>query len=110
MPRQPSAANDLRQITAVAMPASTSDAYYAAPRGYGVQPILFLLAHREMLTGRVGTLDGIGGRVAIVFELVVNFGSNDAAARTARELVVSHGPLVVGGRDVGLHEPLLHRT
>jgi hypothetical protein len=48
--------------------------------------------------------------VAIAFELVVNFGSNDGAARTAHDLVVSRGPLAVGRRSVDLHEPLLNRA
>jgi hypothetical protein len=48
--------------------------------------------------------------VAIAFELVANFGSNDAAASAAYELVVSSAPLAVGRRSIELHEPLLHRV
>ncbi|SBT43587.1 hypothetical protein [Micromonospora auratinigra] len=48
--------------------------------------------------------------MAIVFELVVNFGDDDIAARAAHRRVVGAPPLVAGGRDVRLHEPLLGRA
>lgn len=47
-----------------------------------------------------------GGLVAIVFELVVNFGSDAAAADRAVEVVRRHGPVRAGGQAVKLHEPL----
>jgi hypothetical protein len=49
--------------------------------------------------------------MAIAFELVVNFGSNEAAADSAYEFVVGQAPLLtVGDTSVGLHEPLLNLT
>lgn len=48
--------------------------------------------------------------MAIAFELVVNFGSSDGAARAAHDLVVSSAPLAVASRSVNLHEPLLNRV
>lgn len=48
--------------------------------------------------------------MAICFELVVNFGVNEAGVRAAHELIVAAKPLVVGLREIRLHEPLLHRA
>jgi hypothetical protein len=49
--------------------------------------------------------------MAIAFELVVNFGSNEAAADAAYEFVVGQAALLtVGDTSVGLHEPLLNLT
>ena len=47
-----------------------------------------------------------GVEVAIVFELVVNFGRNAEAADRAAEVVRRRGPLHVGNRAIELHEPL----
>lgn len=44
--------------------------------------------------------------MAIVFELVVNFGRNGEAADRAVDIVRRHGPLHVGGRVIQLHEPM----
>jgi len=46
--------------------------------------------------------------VAIAFELAVNFGSDEAAAHAACELVIGAAPLTAGNQQVPLHEPLLH--
>ncbi|GIF62143.1 hypothetical protein Ais01nite_01780 [Asanoa ishikariensis] len=48
--------------------------------------------------------------MAIVFELVVNFGSDDAAARAACDLVRGAAGIKVGSRHIRLHEPLLNRV
>lgn len=45
--------------------------------------------------------------MAIVFELVVNFGSDQASADAARHLTVSHPSLAAGEHLVQLHEPLV---
>ncbi|MGS2619662.1 hypothetical protein ACVCAH_35040 [Micromonospora sp. LZ34] len=45
--------------------------------------------------------------MAIAFELVINFGSDQAAAAAARHLTVKHPPLTAGQHHVRMHEPLL---
>ena len=45
--------------------------------------------------------------MAIVFELVVNFGSDDAAVDAARDLVLGHAPLEAGPHGIALHPPLV---
>lgn len=45
--------------------------------------------------------------MAICFELVVNFGADEAAAQTAHDLIAAAEPLLVGNQEVVLHEPLL---
>lgn len=48
--------------------------------------------------------------MAIVFELVVNFGANHAAAGQARAAVLDHHDLPAGGYRIPLHEALLTTT
>lgn len=45
--------------------------------------------------------------MAIVFELVINFGSDRDAAAAAGHLVAAHPPLSAGHYHIPLHEPLL---
>jgi hypothetical protein len=45
--------------------------------------------------------------VAILFALVVNFGSDEAAARAAHDLVLANQLQAVGDLTIGLHEPFL---
>ncbi|BCB75161.1 hypothetical protein GCM10022251_34810 [Phytohabitans flavus] len=48
--------------------------------------------------------------MAIAFELAVNFGSNETAARAAHDLVIYSGHLAAGRRRIGLHKPLLNHN
>jgi hypothetical protein len=45
--------------------------------------------------------------MAIVFELVLNYGQNHAAIEDARRVVAAHPPLPAGPHRVALHEPLV---
>jgi hypothetical protein len=45
--------------------------------------------------------------MAIAFELVVNFGTDQAAVDQARAAVLDHPPLVAGEHRIPLHPPLL---
>ncbi|MEU9022696.1 hypothetical protein [Actinomadura sp. NPDC048394] len=45
--------------------------------------------------------------MAIVFELVLNYGQNHAAIEDARRVVAAHPPLPAGPYRVALHEPLV---
>ena len=43
--------------------------------------------------------------MAIIFELVINYGNDRAAAESAAGLVESHPPLAAGRYEIPLHEP-----
>lgn len=44
--------------------------------------------------------------MAIVFELVINYGRNRAAAENACQVISAHPPLAAGPHHVQLHEPM----
>jgi hypothetical protein len=46
--------------------------------------------------------------MAIVFELVINYGNDQVAAANASRLVAEHPPLTAGPHHVRLHPPLIH--
>lgn len=48
--------------------------------------------------------------MAIAFELVINFGLNQAAAGVAQHFTVNHPPLMTGQHHVALHEPLVTKV
>jgi hypothetical protein len=45
--------------------------------------------------------------VALVFELVINFGDDRSAAQRAFDVVTAARPIAVGGHLIGLHQPLM---
>ncbi|WP_067498677.1 hypothetical protein [Actinoplanes sp. TFC3] len=59
---------------------------------------------------RLGSHSCKMGRMAVIFELVVNFGSDVAAAEAAQHLVVAAPPLTVGHREIALHGPMINRV
>jgi len=49
--------------------------------------------------------------MAVVYELVVDFGANEGAAQRYREWLLNQPKSVtVGDKEIGLHDPLLERT
>jgi hypothetical protein len=44
--------------------------------------------------------------MAIIFELVINFGNDRSAAETAAHLLTAHPPLAAGRHQIPLHRPL----